>query len=326
MEHYEAKIIGMTCVSCEHAISKAVSRIDGVQVEHISAGEGRLVFKAREDRLEDVKKAIADAGYKVGDCCRSEGGMGKMGGEEKGTEIIGEIVSVKEVIYGILDEKAEWRAERKLLISSAGSLAAMLVLLAFLYVGVWQGVPGFWQARVSLLAIAAVSVVSIVAAGYHFASYHKPISCSLGMMEGMTFGMMTGFLVGALLGATNGMFWGTVLGMIIGCIAGVWAGRLSGVMGIMEGLMAGVMSGTMGAMLSVMLLGSPLIPFLWLLTFFCVLILAALAYMQIKELGRLGEKMEVEGMSSMASTCLIFFVILVVLMIYGPVSGPVFGG
>ena len=326
MKHYEAKITGMTCVSCEHAISKAVSKIDGVQIEQISASEGRLLFKAKEDKLEEVKSAIRDAGYKVADCCQTESGMGRMGADEKGAEDISEIVTVKEVIYGILDDKAEWKAERRLLINSVGSLAVLLVLLAVMYFGLWQGVAGFTENRLPLLIIGAVSVVSIVAAGYHFAAYHKPISCSLGMMEGMTFGMMTGFLVGALLGATNGMFWGSVLSMIIGCIAGAWAGRLSGVMGIMEGLMAGVMSGTMGAMLSVMLLASPLIAFLWLLTFFCVLILAALAYMQIKELGRLGRSIEVESLSSMASTCFIFFVILTLIMIYGPVMGPVFGG
>jgi hypothetical protein len=177
-----------------------------------------------------------------------------------------------------------------------------------------------------LLELAAVSVVAIVAAGYHFASYHKPISCSIGMMEGMTFGMMAGFMVGALLGASSGMFWGSVLGMLIGSAAGVWAGRPSGVMGVMEGLMAGVMSGTMGAMLSVMLLAEPLVIFLTLLIFLCALILMALVYMQIKELGLVERASSVAPFSSMASTSLILFVFLSLLMVYGPKSGPVFGG
>jgi hypothetical protein len=234
------------------------------------------------------------------------------------------IPSAKEVIHGLITGQTHLKAERELLVRSSVALLALLAVLAFyMYIGVWSTIPGFGDRYLPLLVLGAIAVVSIVGAGFHFASYHKPISCPTGMMEGMTFGMIAGFMLGALLGATNGMFWGSTLGMVIGCIAGVWAGHSSGVMGIMEGIMAGVMSGTMGAMLSVMLLAEPLIPFLALLFGLCVLILIALAYMQIKELGLLGEKTRTPSTLVMVTLSLLLFGALSWLMLYGPKSGPV---
>ena len=324
MQLYEAKIHGMTCASCERILSKYVSKLQGVTLVSISAAKGRMLVKTDGDKRAEVEKAVEEAGYRVGDYSAKE--SAESADNSSCSSDSAALVSFKSIFYGILDNKPEWVAERRILVHSIGSLAALGLLLAFLYVGVWQTFPKFSTAMLPLLELAAVSVVAIVAAGYHFASYHKPISCSIGMMEGMTFGMMAGFLVGALLGASSGMFWGSTLGMLIGCAAGVWAGRNSGVMGIMEGLMAGVMSGTMGAMLSVMLLAEPLVIFLTLLTVLCVLILMALVYMQIKEFGILGKNASIATFGSMASASLIFFVFLSILMVYGPKSGPVFGG
>lgn len=348
MQLYEAKINGMTCSSCERIITKYVSGLEGVTLVSISAQKGRLLIKTDGDKRAEVEKAVEEAGYKVsdyaardsaesplpaeekevsekkeGDCCSKPG---KKAAESSCSSDSAALVSFKSIFYGILDDKPEWVAERRILVHSIGSLVALGLLLAFLYAGIWQNIPKFATDMLPLLELAAVSIVAIVAAGYHFASYHKPISCSIGMMEGMTFGMMTGFMVGALLGASSGMFWGSVLGTIIGCIAGVWAGRPSGVMGIMEGLMAGVMSGTMGAMLSVMLLSEPLLIFLMLLIALCVIILMALVYMQIQELGNVDKASSVAPFGSMVSTSLILFVFLSFLMVYGPKSGLVFVG
>lgn len=321
MQTYEAKIHGMTCASCECIISKYVAAVDGVELLSISAGDGLLLLRAGDGHQEAVEKAVKEAGYTLASYRPSASKAPDSGSSDSAA-----IVGFKEIFYGILDDKPEWVAERRILVHSFGSLVALGVLLAFLYSGIWHTFPKFSDNMLPLLELAAVSVVAIVAAGYHFASYHKPISCSIGMMEGMTFGMMAGFMVGALLGASSGMFWGSVLGMLIGSAAGVWAGRPSGVMGVMEGIMAGVMSGTMGAMLSVMLLAEPLVIFLTLLIFLCALILMALVYMQIKELGAVERAASVAPFSSMASTSLIFFVFLSLLMVYGPKSGPVFGG
>ena len=327
MQTYEVKISGMTCASCERIISKYVSAVQGVELLSINSEGGRMLLKADGDKQADVEKAVSEAGYKL---VSYHPHASKQSDSQPSSSSYSSdsaaLVSFKEVCYGILDARAEWMAERRIIINSAGSLAALGILLAFLYFGVWESLPKFSTAMLPLLELGAVSVVALVAAGYHFASYHKPVSCSIGMMEGMTFGMMAGFLVGALLGASSGMFWGSTLGMLIGCVAGVWAGRNSGVMGIMEGLMAGVMSGTMGAMLSVMLLAEPLIIFLTLLTLLCVIILMALAYMQIKEWGNLGKSAQFISFGSMASTCLIFFVFLCISMVYGPKSGPIFLG
>jgi len=317
---YKAKITGMTCGSCERIIAKEVEKIEGVLVHSISAASGEMEYSAGGEHHAAVRKAVEEAGYKLEN-------IEEISESATSGHSCSKSPGVHEVIDGLVHGHADMRAERELLIRAGVSLLAVLAILAFyVYIGVWQNIPSFGEKILPLLVLAGIGVVALVGTGYHFASYHKPISCSTGMMEGMTFGMMAGFMVGALLGATNGMFWGSVLGMIIGCAAGVWAGHSSGVMGIMEGIMAGVMSGTMGAMLSVMLLAEPLIPFLVLLFAFCVLILIALAYMQIKELGLLGEKTQTPSTLSMVTLSILFFGALTWIMVYGPKSGPIWGG
>ncbi|MFH0927465.1 MAG: hypothetical protein V1822_02695, partial [Candidatus Micrarchaeota archaeon] len=127
-----------------------------------------------------------------------------------------------------------------------------------------------------------------------------------------------------LIGATNGMFWGSVVGMVASSILGVWAGKCCGVMGVIEGLMAGIMGGTMGAMLSVMLLAEPLPLFLALLTALCSIVLVAISYMRIVEYGGLNGA-RIESPTSMASTALVFFILVTLFMVYGPKSGIVWG-
>ncbi|VVB56614.1 Uncharacterised protein [uncultured archaeon] len=322
---YQVEIQGMTCESCERMVSRCVSKIDGTEVLSVSAKDGRMSVRAPEGSGERLRQAIEEAGYRMVSVEKKT----EDAGSRKETEKISypAVPSAGEVWRGIMGSSIEWLPERTLLTHATGTLTALLVLLAFMYFGLWRELPGFFAAQMPLLLLGAVAVVSVVATGYHFSAYKRTISCSIGMMEGMTFGMMTGFMIGALIGATNGMFWGSVLGMLVGCAAGVWAGWRSGVMGVMEGLMAGVMSGTMGAMLSVMLLASPLIEFLALLTALCVLILIALAYMQVNEMGKLDHKSaDVGTFASMASSSVIFFLLLTIVMVYGPKLGPVWGG
>lgn len=327
-EKYIFSIGGMTCNSCERIISKAVGHVPGVSIETINAASGKMVVSAEEAALGEISKAIEASGYKAI-------GNKKAGGEEVEVASGGgqgspccDVAALKanHVLENLMSSKPEWRAERNLLLSAFATMTGLLIVLAFMYMGLWRNQPDFAATMLPLLALGAIAITAIVAAGYHFNSFHKPITCTTGMMEGMTFGMMAGFLIGALLGATNGMYWGSLLGSIIGCAAGWWGGRTSGVMGIMEGLMAGIMSGTMGAMISVMMVADPLPLFLAFLTLVCVTILAGLTYMNVKELGLIGTGAKTPSATNMASTCLIFFMVLAAIMIYGPKSGLIFGG
>ncbi|GEM_PF-502457 len=331
-EKYVFDIGGMTCNSCERMISKSVGHVPGVSIESISAASGKMAVSAEESALGEIAKAIESAGYKAlgnkkagGDGNASDADESASDGQGSGCCNTSEL-KANHVLENLMSSKPEWKAERQLLLYAFATMTGLLLLLGLAYVGLWRGDAKFASTTLPLLAIGAVSIVAIVGAGAHFDAFHKPITCSTGMMEGMTFGMMSGFLVGALLGATNGMFWGSLLASIIGCVAGWWGGRTSGVMGVMEGLMAGIMSGTMGAMLSVMLVAEPLPIFLAFLTLVCVIILMALSYMNVKEIGLIGTTAKIPAFTSMASTCLIFFILLSAIMIYGPKSGLVFGG
>jgi copper chaperone CopZ len=332
---YRAKIKGMSCASCEQVISNEIKKIDKVFLKSISAAKGEMIYCSNEPLYEKIKKAIEDAGYSLENIEQINELEDKKEGEKEQSSIANKSagagagqksISAFEIANSLLKGNSLLQAERKLLVAAFCSLAALLFATYILFIFGLKDIPNFTTAYLPLLLLGAISITSLVGAGYHFSSYHKPFSCSIGMMEGMTFGMMAGFMLGAILGASNGMFWGGFLGMAIGCIAGVWAGRSCGVMGVMEGLMAGIMSGTMGAMLSVMLLADPLILFLIPLISLCVIVLMALSYMRIKELGFLGDKVSSIPIMPMATISLFFYLLLSLIIIYGPKSGPVWGG
>ncbi len=326
-EKYVFDIGGMTCNTCERLISKSVGQVPGVSIESINAMSGKMVVLAEEATLGEISKAIESAGYKA--LGHKKTGMDKEGGKADEEDCIAcdtSSLRANHVLENLMSSKSEWKAERQLLLYAFATMTGLLLLLGLMHIGLWKDVPKFASSTLPFLALGAISVVALVGAGSHFNSYHRPITCSTGMMEGMTFGMMAGFMIGALFGATNGMFWGSIFGLIAGCAAGWWGGRTVGVMGIMEGLMAGAMAGTMGAMLSVMLVAEPLPIFLVLLTSMCVAILMGLSYMNVKELGLIGTTARIPAFTSMASTSLIFFLLLAMIMVYGPKSGLIFGG
>ncbi|PIT84557.1 hypothetical protein COU37_02650 [Candidatus Micrarchaeota archaeon CG10_big_fil_rev_8_21_14_0_10_45_29] len=276
--------------------SKSHEKTDGAQ-DGKSGGLNDAVQKAGESKTS-------------GSCCST--------GLEK--------ITMASAIKNIFSTSPKWVAERQLILFTAGSAIFLLMLAFFLYMGAWSSIQNFEKALLPLLALGAIASAVIVGVGYHFIAYKNPVSCEIGMMEGMTFGMMSGFLIGALVGASSGMFWGCVVGMLASCAIGVWAGKCCGVMGVIEGLMAGIMGGTMGAMISVMLLADPLIEFLILFEFLCLLVMVGLAYMRTVEYGRIGSAAKIEPPLSIASTCLIFFLLLSLFMVYGPKSGPVWLG
>jgi len=254
----------------------------------------------------------------------SKAGQAQAGISECGCPM--EKITFSTAIKNIFSSSPKWVAERQLILFTAGSAVFLLMFTFFLYMGAWSSIQNFGASLLPLVVMGAIASAIIVGVGYHFTAYKKPVPCTIGMMEGMTFGMMSGFIIGALVGASSGMFWGAMVGMLLSSAIGVWAGRCCGVMGILEGLMAGIMGGTMGAMISVMLLADPLIIFLAVLVFLCLLVMLGLAYMRTVEYGCIGSATKIEPPLSIASTCLILFLLLSLFMVYGPKSGPVWLG
>lgn len=166
-----------------------------------------------------------------------------------------------------------------------------------------------------------LSVASIGAAIWHFATYRAKVTCMVGMMIGMTVGMQTGMMIGAVVGATNGFFTGAMVGMLLGVAVGALTGRCCGIMGIMEGMMAGVMGGTMGPMISVMMFADRLLVFMPFYMLINILILAGMVYMYFEESI---EHQEVERREydfvTFASLCVIATGIIGAIMLYGPKS------
>lgn len=322
---YEANVVGMTCNSCERAIAREMEKAGGAQLLSVRSSDGRMAFKADPADLGKVRDAVERAGYKLASYNQVDANSAKQTIQIDTLVQKDAGVELHQAIKGVWRGEAKWEPERKLLINSAATLVLLGLLLAGFTLGPGKGITGFQTNYLPFLALGVVSTVALAAAGYHFNLFHKPLSCTLGMMEGMTFGMMAGFMLGAIFGATNGMFWGSAFGMLFGIGAGVWAGTSSGVMGVMEGLMAGIMAGPMGAMLSVMLLAEPLPIFLALLTGLCSIVLLALTYMRVKELG-VANRPKAAELTSMLSTCIILFAAIAVLMIFGPHSGIVWRG
>jgi len=64
--HLDVK--GMTCEGCENTIVKSIRNLDGIQEASAShtAKETMVKFDSTKTSLEDISKAIADAGYSVG--------------------------------------------------------------------------------------------------------------------------------------------------------------------------------------------------------------------------------------------------------------------
>ena len=57
---------GMTCEGCENAVVKSIENLDGIQEASAShmAEEAIVKFDSTKTTLEEISRAIADAGYK----------------------------------------------------------------------------------------------------------------------------------------------------------------------------------------------------------------------------------------------------------------------
>lgn len=69
MKQETLKINGMTCSSCANTIEKRVNKINGVESATVNFATERLSVKYDESAtdIDDIKKAVKDVGYSVGD-------------------------------------------------------------------------------------------------------------------------------------------------------------------------------------------------------------------------------------------------------------------
>lgn len=61
------KVSGMNCTHCKSAVEKALKGLRGVynaEVE-LKAGEVKISYDATDVSLEDMKKAVREAGYEI---------------------------------------------------------------------------------------------------------------------------------------------------------------------------------------------------------------------------------------------------------------------
>nr|MBA4404914.1 hypothetical protein [Nanoarchaeum sp.] len=195
------------------------------------------------------------------------------------------------------------------------SIIASIITLGILYLIIpksFLNIYGFYL-------LFAVLSYALIMPGIRQVRTYKEFACMPGMMIGMTFGMISGFLSGFLVGATNGMFVGSVFGMTIGIFVGIWMGLSCGVMGYLEGLMAGFMGGLMGAMTSVMMFNDNLNIMTMIVFVICAAILFGLNYMIYNET-RLMEKKKHERQKIVILLSIVFTLLTVLIMVYGPRS------
>ncbi|RQD63086.1 MAG: heavy-metal-associated domain-containing protein [Desulfonatronovibrio sp. MSAO_Bac4] len=62
----EIKIEGMSCQHCVKAVEQALGELDGISSVKVSLEDKNAVFETDGSAsMEQIKQAIADAGYKV---------------------------------------------------------------------------------------------------------------------------------------------------------------------------------------------------------------------------------------------------------------------
>lgn len=64
----EIKVLGMACAGCSGAVEKALAKLDGVKSAKVDLAKktAYVEYDSGKLSLEDFKKAIQGAGYKVG--------------------------------------------------------------------------------------------------------------------------------------------------------------------------------------------------------------------------------------------------------------------
>ena len=63
MERATLAIEGMHCGSCVNHVARALSTVEGVNVEKVAVGSAEVVYDASKVTPQVLSKAVADAGY-----------------------------------------------------------------------------------------------------------------------------------------------------------------------------------------------------------------------------------------------------------------------
>jgi copper chaperone len=63
MDELTLKITGMSCGHCVGQVTKALTRLDGVQVNSVKVGEAIVVYDPREIVSTEIIQAVNEAGY-----------------------------------------------------------------------------------------------------------------------------------------------------------------------------------------------------------------------------------------------------------------------
>ena len=65
MKLEELKIEGMSCHHCAMAVRKELAKLSGLDVIDVQVGRAKIEFDETKVSLEQVRSAVAEAGYKV---------------------------------------------------------------------------------------------------------------------------------------------------------------------------------------------------------------------------------------------------------------------
>lgn len=65
MERIELTIGGMSCGHCLHAVSGALSGLEGVTVERVEIGSARVAYDPQRVDPGRIRKAVEEEGYTV---------------------------------------------------------------------------------------------------------------------------------------------------------------------------------------------------------------------------------------------------------------------
>lgn len=65
MDELTLKITGMSCGHCVGQVTKALTRLDGVQMYSVKVGEAIVVYDPREIVPTEIIKTVNEAGYEA---------------------------------------------------------------------------------------------------------------------------------------------------------------------------------------------------------------------------------------------------------------------
>lgn len=292
------------CDSCVKVISKTLNDLKGIDKFNVNKNAIEVNYDESLIKDNEIAKLISSRGYRTA--------------FEPFTR-----KTFSERFRDFRENKRKYENEYKMFYYGIYSFI-ILIIIQLSYYFIFSRNNQLIIKNIPWLIYIDISIVSLLAAIYHFKSYRSSnVSGMLGMMIGMTFGMQSGMMIGTIIGATNGMFSGTMIGMFIGVILGFYTGKCCGIMGALQGAMSGLMGGTMGGMLGVMLYVDHILWFMPFFTLFNVLIMWGLSYLIYEDLVEDNEKTKKHQMEfwKLFLSCIIFSTMLILFIIYGLRTG-----